>query len=222
MRTASKIALTLTTSLLFAKSAFAADRVFLPQNPGEYATFILIGFLFLVMIVGLSIIFVDLWLAIRGHHYRRRIIKELNERYEVLSTDEKERIEILEMEIDKTLDVYRPGSVKYLDAWKEWSNKLAVIKRKFSINWRNGYSPYKLVENAMQRVERAMSKEKRFKEMLEKVKKPREKEQLQEMIEMARTTVEKERHIAAMMWGIYWPEEVAKMKPEKEENTCEV
>jgi len=45
---------------------------------------------------------------------------------------------------------------------------------------------------------------------------------LEEMIEMARTTVEKERHIAAMMWGIYWPEEVAKMKAEKEENTCEV
>jgi hypothetical protein len=32
------------------------------------------------------------------------------------------------MKIDKTLDVYRPGSLKYLDAWKGWSEKLAVRK----------------------------------------------------------------------------------------------
>ena len=42
------------------------------------------------------------------------------------------------------------------DAWKDWSEKLTVRKLKFSVNWRNGYSPYKPVENAMQRVERAM------------------------------------------------------------------
>ena len=175
----------------------------------------------LLMLVSLSILFVELWLPIRGYYYRRRIIKELNQRYEVFSTDEKESIEKLEMEIDKTLDVYRPGSFKYLDAWKEWSEKLTVRKRKFSINWRNGCSPYKLVENAMHRVERAMRAEKLFKEGLEKVKNAREKERLEEMIEMARTTVEKERHIAATVWGIYWPEEVVKMKVEKEENTCE-
>jgi len=223
MRTASKITLTLTTSLLFAKPAFAvAGRDFLPQHPGDYVIFILIFFMLLLMLMLLSVLFVERWLAIRGYYYRRRIIKELNQRYEVLSTDEKETIEELEMEIDKALDVYRPGPLKYIDAWKEWSAKLTVRKRKVSINWRNGHSPYKLVENAMRRVERAMRAEKLFKELLEKVRYPREKERLEEMIETARTTVEKERHIAAMMWGIYWPEEVAKMKLEEEENTSEV
>jgi hypothetical protein len=71
-------------------------------------------------------------------------------------------------------------------------------------------------------MERSMRAEKRFKEGLEKVKNPREKERLEEMIEMARTTSEKEQHVAAMMWGIYWPEEVAKMKLEEEDQTCEV
>jgi phosphatidylserine synthase len=93
MRPDSKIALTLTTSLLFAKPAFAvAGKDFLPQNPGEYAIFILICLMLLLMLMLLSMIFVDLWLAIRGYYCRRRIIKELNERYDVLSTDEKEMV----------------------------------------------------------------------------------------------------------------------------------
>src|ERR1700685_1023834 len=103
----------------------------------------------LSILVLLSLLFVDRWLGIQAHYYRRRITKELNERYDILSTDEKRQIKKLEMKIDKKLDVYRPGTLKYLDAWKEWSENLAVRERKFSINWRNGYSPYKLVENDM-------------------------------------------------------------------------
>ena len=197
MLTASTIALPLTVFLFFGKPAFAADGGLLPETSGEWAAFIVMCVLLSSVLASLCFLFVTVYLIIRGHYYNCRIINELDESYELLSTDEKERIKILEMEIDKTLDVYLPGFAKYVDAWYEWSKEdgnLTVVtgkKGKLPTSWRNGYSPYELVGNAMKRVESSMSMEKRFKEKLEKATNPTKKEHLEETIEMARKAVER-------------------------------
>lgn len=166
----------------------------------------------LLLLVTLSFMAVTICLGIRGHYYCHGVTKKLDQEYEFLSTDEKDTISKLEMEIDKTLDVYRPGIAKYSDAWREWSKEdggMALIKGGvFTVHWKNGCSPYEVVETAMSKTESAMRMEKKFKEELERGKTETIKKRLVKLLEKAASEKEKYRRIAAMLWGIWWQAEV--------------
>ena len=220
MNMSETIALVLTGFLLCGKPALAANDRILPESTNEWMLFIWLCMMTLLLLVTLSFLAGSIYLCIRGHYYCCGVTKKLDEEYEFLSTDEKDTISRLEMEIDKTLDVYRPGIAKYSDAWRAWSKEdggIALMKRGlFTIHWKNGYSPYEVVENAMSKTESAMRMEKKFKAKLEREKTETIKERLAKLHEKAASDKEKYRRIAAMLWGIWWQAEVKrKMEGEK-------
>ena len=148
--------------------------------------------------------------AIRAHFYRRSLVKELQRTYESLCSDKKDKLKLLEEQIVTTLDPYRPGLAKYTDAWKKWSEEdRKVMGRKWLGILKNGYSRYAVVESSMELAEAAM----------------REVKQCQKTLEKAKVAADDKKRNAAMMWGMFWNEEVSKEKDKKarkEENMFEV
>jgi hypothetical protein len=81
--------------------------------------------------------------------------------------------------------------------------------RKWRWNLKNGYSRYAVVEISMELAEAAM----------------REVKHCQKTLEKAKVAADEKKRNAAMMWGMFWNEEVSKEKDKKarkEENMFEV
>ena len=214
MNKPSTISVLLTAFLMCGKPALAADNSFLPKTADDWALFIVMCMMMLLSGVMFTIMSVLIYLGIRGHYYKRGVIKKMDREYDFLSAEEKDTISKLEMEIDKTLDVYKPGSDKYSDAWKEWSKEhgnMALMEIKgglLSTSWRKGVSPYGVVEHAMKRTEFAMREEKRWKELLEETNMESNKERYERRMRKASGEREKWRRLSAILWAIWWQAEM--------------
>lgn len=139
-------------------------------------------------------------LTIRAHFYRHSLVKELQQTYESLSSDKKDKLKLLEEQIATTLDPCGPGLAKSRDAWNKWSEEdRKVMGGKWYWNLKNGYSRYAVVERSMGLAEAAM----------------REVKQCQNNLEKAKVAADEKKRNAAMMWGMFWNEEVSKEKDKK-------
>src|SRR5277367_45207 len=137
-----------------------------------------------------------LWgLSIRGRVYRCSLVKRLKRNYVSLCSKEKDKLKQLEEEIATTLDPNRPGLAKFSEAWDKWREEDSkVMGRKWIWNLKNGYSRYSVVERSMRLAEDAT----------------REVKRCQKMLEEARLGAEDKKRNAAMIWGMFWSEEIIK------------
>jgi hypothetical protein len=136
--------------------------------------------------------------AIRTAFGGKAARKAVKRRYASLPSEQQSSIAELSETIATTLDVSTPGGGKWKKAWRNWSEQddTRGLKLKSKVT---GYSPYDFVEDTFRLAEIAMCEEdfamKKVKEKGEKTK---------EAI-----------HEAAVMWAIYWPEEIEKAREKK-------
>jgi hypothetical protein len=148
--------------------------------------------------VGLLFVFLVSGFLIRFDSRKEALVKELEVRFRSMSDKEKEKIYKLEEIVEETCDTRTHGTKMGQNAWEEWMKQYqegferVLDKRPFSM----GFWHYMFVSNYLKSANWAMKEEERVRGKLAK------------KIEEAN----KARHKAALMWGIYWPEQIEKHK----------
>jgi hypothetical protein len=131
-----------------------------------------------------------------GPIYQYLTIKRtVKETYAALPPTEIEKIHTLQEEIEAVLDPNLPGHSKYIAAWEDWSEPdMQGLQKELKGLLRLPNSPYVMTRYFLLQAELAMRS-------AHKAKKHPEKQ-----AEKARKAID----LAAMVWGIYWAEEVIK------------
>lgn len=153
---------------------------------------------FATIYVSFISVFIMVGVAIRvffGHRAARKAVKR---RYASLPPEQQSSITEISETIATNLDVSTPGGGKWKKAWRNWSEQENTrgLKLKSKVTF---YSPYEFVEDTFRLAEIAMNKEDLA---MKKVKE-----------EGAKTKAAI--HAAAVMWAIYWPEEIEKAREKK-------
>jgi hypothetical protein len=150
-------------------------------------------------ILGLFLMILSVWIQ-EYRICRLPQTRKLKQIYASLSEKEKAKITQCKEEIKTHLSVNAPGYSKFLDAWRSWSNEERVGLKK-ELEWTGviKHNAVCSVEYYMRKAEVAMRDEQKARGKLEK----------------KTQKVEEAQHLAALMWGIYWPEEVEKAKTKK-------
>src|SRR5271169_6802952 len=113
----------------------------------------------------------------------------------------REKIHALQKEIETVLDPNLPGHSQYFEAWKAWSEPdMKGLKKELKGFLQLLMSPYSTTQLFLQRADMAMCWARNAKKDLEK------------RVEEARKAVA----LAAMVWGIYWAEEVIKVRRKRQ------
>jgi hypothetical protein len=127
--------------------------------------------------------------------------RKVKDTYAALPPSEKEKIHALQNEIEEVLDPNLPGQSKYIAAWEDWSEPdMQGLQKELKGLLRLPQSPYVMTRYFLQLAELAMRSAR-------KAKKHREKQ-----ADKAKKAID----LAAMVWGIYWAEEVIKAREKKE------
>jgi biopolymer transport protein ExbD len=153
-------------------------------------------------VVTLLVIFLFLSPQITQEYRVRRLPQKhkLKQIYASFSEKEKEKITSLKEDIQTFLNVYSPGYAKHFDAWGSWSNEARVgLKKELEGTNVMKHNAVSSVMYYMKKAEMAMRDEKRAREKWA----------------MREEKVKEAQHLAALMWGIYWPQEVEKAKAQK-------
>jgi hypothetical protein len=147
---------------------------------------------------------------IREMHKQKTTFKTVRQKFVSLESPEKEimikKVSAMEELITATLSPKNPGFYKASGAWREWSkdDRLELGGfRKF------GDSYY--VKYAMANAEQAMRIEQNALEKAEDKGVPLSFEKTEKMAQNSKRAVE----LAALMWAIYWPEQVEKARQRK-------
>ena len=166
-------------------------------------------------------------------------LEKLKANHSSISPEKKEQVEKCKEKIRKVLGPDRPGRYKYIDAWKQWITEddlglETTSLKKIKSSW-FGPTVYKYVEMSMGFAEHAMQTERegkgRFlKAMTKTVRATRKMESgdpkankkykkavkhekwMRELWETEEKEMEEDVENAALMWAIFWPQEVEKEK----------
>jgi hypothetical protein len=134
-------------------------------------------------------------------HKYRSVKKQVRDIYHILPPREKVKISALEKEIETGFDVDSPGHSKHLDLWVKWSQREMQGLKMEVPRLIPRACPYFVVLHFLRDAESQM---RRARVATEKI----EEEQ-----DMAKDAIE----LAAMVLGIYWPDEVAKARQRQDE-----
>ena len=128
--------------------------------------------------------------------------RKVKDTYAALPPTEKEKIHALQKEIEAVLDPNLPGHSKYIAAWEDWSepDMQGLQKELKGLLRFPPESPYVVTRYFLQQAELAMRSARKAKKHPEK----------------QADKAKKATDLAAMVWGIYWAEEVIKAREKKE------
>jgi hypothetical protein len=203
--------------------------------PDELTLFVVI---MLFPIIGLLAVFVLAFCEMRRIIFFKNAIPKYKHAFLHSQQREKNRILYLKTKIETVMDVEMPGFDKASDAWRAWSKEdVKGLKNFLKGDKQLGFGASYNVLCQLKKAERAMrlarNARRSFENVIEQMEEAktdakvgirgsRKYDQLakterkvRKIIEKCETEALEEKLAAALVWGIYWPEQVEKAKLKK-------
>jgi hypothetical protein len=194
------------------------------QSSGPHGEWVVFGVYLGIMLTG--VVFADALIisSIIILCKKKSAYKKVQREYDAIHPSEKEKSfpKLSEMEdtIATVLSPKKYGISKYRDAWKAWSRDDRRGFKELNLNWLDS-SPYNYVQDALWGAERAMNREKTALDALKKEAgkaknwRIKDEERALKVREKMAGKTKEAILLAALMWTIYWPEQIEKAKAKK-------